>query len=662
MPSSSQESHPDKNPDMNPDEAADRFRKVVDAFEFLSDPRQKQQYDNRSRHQQQRGAKERTRREREQKAQEALIRKHRARILGKARAAQKFVIRFSSFEELAEAMLDDKGVYKTHFLCAFVGNRHIERYVDDELLFPYPFAGVGENDLEWKDVVQVFKVRYNSQTSLTQAFRVPQKATTAHIVFAKKGDPIGRYTIYRPTQSNDPRREVESWVRAQLKFSLTIINYHGSPVELYIVEGQKVRRLAVITKRGRGTISVHPSDKIVAIDSKLDRYPGATRNVNLLAHCSDEPLAAKFIVKTESFLEIKPKKCVDMSLNCGIWLTKMGLRQCSQNPEFMHNICAATCGVCSEYDVTSFAYGLLQFPTSWLPSWVPSDFGESIVFLRVYLSDFNHVRSYRKNAAAAFFIAGVLIGMNLVLLGRWLIGQVKFLKSGGANLSAYKGIFLCMTMVFFGTIFWVATAPKIPLSLYPLQKDFLHILKFQMDALLGLFCVGFLGFGLGISGYRYCVSTALLRDMKAVFFRITILAAIISNVAVFMFGITFYLMESDNTRSRKWSHLWVFRKNAAFIVVTAGVLGGAVCSMLKQAITGFHLLILQLLINALSLASVSIVSSDRKFMKELEHVFDFRMNVMASFIVAGLLCSVVGVAKLLPKMEKPKTQSKVQIE
>jgi hypothetical protein len=43
------------------------------------------------------------------------------------------------------ALLGKDGRYKKHILCVIVANKKMEQFVDDELLFPYPFAGRGQN-------------------------------------------------------------------------------------------------------------------------------------------------------------------------------------------------------------------------------------------------------------------------------------------------------------------------------------------------------------------------------------------------------------------------------------------------------------------------------------------------------------------------------------
>jgi uncharacterized membrane protein (DUF106 family) len=70
----------------------------------------------------------------------------------------------------------------------------------------------------------------------------------------------------------------------------------------------------------------------------------------------------------------------------------------------------------------------------------------------------------------------------------------------------------------------------------------------------------------------------------------------------------------------------------------AGVISGAVCSVLKRVVVGLRGLIAQFLVNVLIFAPLGyMMSLDRNFVTDLEHVFEIRKNVVYTFGVVGLL-------------------------
>ena len=132
-------------------------------------------------------------------------------------------------DELRDAMFvqsktSKQPVYKSHLLLVFVGNRKAEKNLDDELLFPYPFAGIGANNIVWDDVITTGKVRFNKETKLTKFYRVPKSnnnnADLPHIIFAKKGSPVGQFHVFSQMYSkkvlSKKRIEFRNWVQNQM--------------------------------------------------------------------------------------------------------------------------------------------------------------------------------------------------------------------------------------------------------------------------------------------------------------------------------------------------------------------------------------------------------------------------------------------------------------
>lgn len=87
----------------------------------------------------------------------------------------------------------------------FVSNKHAEKVGEEEIHFPYPFAGeVGQqqhqqkkkNNNPYANVLQVTKIRFNSQTDLTQHFGAVLNSNTPHIIFGKKGNDMSTFEVF----------------------------------------------------------------------------------------------------------------------------------------------------------------------------------------------------------------------------------------------------------------------------------------------------------------------------------------------------------------------------------------------------------------------------------------------------------------------------------
>ena len=118
-----------------------------------------------------------------------------------------------------------------------------------------------------------------------------------------------------------------------------------------------------------------------------------------------------------------------------------------------------------------------------------------------------------------------------------------------------------------------------------------------------------------------------------------------SLAGAFYFAVS-VLAESDPSRHRRWEHVWIFRKNAAFVCVMTGILFGAALNVLRKlvwrclkvATRSLVSLVMLGLANAIILGPLAfMVSQDTDFMDDMKHVFDYRKNVVVSFAVAGVI-------------------------
>jgi curved DNA-binding protein CbpA len=421
--------HPDKHPE-NPSLANERFRRIVQAFEFLSEPSKKRTYDSR-RNQKKRNTSQQQRmfpqnnnknakftftqsfhgshnnndksksnnnNNQQQNQQNQSPHAKRAQILRDAKLAQEKILKLSTLDQLKSTLLDRHGRFTKHFLCVFVSGKHAEQFVTEELLFPYPFTGpISKTDkLLWEHLLQSAKVRYNGPTPLTDAFRVPPVATAQrtgkpYVVFVAKGNTLDQYHVYRPTAwMPHGYAKMEEFVRKHLRAPLTIVNYHHAPIQIFSVDGKSTSdhdNLKVyenpIPPGHQMTLTAHVADRIVIMDANVDKFPGTTeRKLELLQQpdiLQNVILDSVVVISTdaEQTIEIGPgygttRRCYDLSLHCHSWAKQKPrqgeLANCQAQVEFAHTMCPKSCGVCIDAPWNGVYYTLFHLPLHKVPT------------------------------------------------------------------------------------------------------------------------------------------------------------------------------------------------------------------------------------------------------------------------------------------------------
>lgn len=436
-------------------------------------------------------------------------RKHRE-LLQSVQEAQASMLKITSLEELIEHKIVDPDTWRfnKHFLCVFVANKNIEHVAQHEYLFPYPFGSKGRNDMDWTALIQTAKVRFNKPTTLTKAFGVPRgKLSRPYIVLVQQGvrfDDL-KYDVFHPQKTHNAHQTLEAWILQRLHTRVTVINRHpagGPKIKVFFDKNShknsrgKLKSAGVPIPPGKMLdIPARLSDRLVILDASTDEfigYQGVLLQTSL--DWSDEivelvALDRILVTQPEQTIEIghgwgTTRTCYDLSTGCTTWIHQHE-NSCGRYPTFGHAMCAKSCGVCLETTSSTLwnglYYTLWHTPAHRVPRGLREflqGLREASPFVEMVRHDFEHLWSVRRTVTVGFLVAGLLLGIQVVLLALMLVGGRRF---------ATYGIATCLN-VCIGSALIAVTLTQDPYFLDDLE----HVVSMRMSAAIPCLVLGML--------------------------------------------------------------------------------------------------------------------------------------------------------------------------
>ena len=650
------ETHPDKNPNPN---ASEEFRQVAEAFEVLGDAKRRRAYNKeldakarrRARQRDQNTKQQEMKRRRTEAQRREQRRLHDERIRDVA-ASQSKLVKFTTLEQLLDTMTDSKGKFLNHFLCIFVGNKAAERKGDEVIYFPIPFASK-----EYRDTVRIGKIRFNKPTELTKFFGV--RNFGPHIVFVRKNDSVKNYRVFT-TKSRDTRGMHEAfvkWVEGLMTIQVQLANFHALPVNVYVTrEGNLVYGRDNLGSNYQITMTLQAGDRILATDARLDKFPGHKAR-------KSSPISSKLtllfdeLITSEGTYKVRNKRCYDLSTSCTEMVTfnKVG---CANHPEFLHNICPATCGVCSEHFASDAIYFMFHLPVHRFPRFLQG----SVTWSRNLGDGLFDMAIQRRNAAAVFFMLGVLLAFNIAHIlsllrsensqaTRGMVSGAKGPSQGRESTKNEDNVPIGNFLIFVATLVlcmfvWGLSDGSLvihnaPTWLRMLQRDLLHtknytdvcVLIIGIASLLGLYLRMLFDFDLGNHSRQSCVMFVVL------FLSISCgVAALI----ILAFG-------SNYTHIQNWERAWRYHRNAMLALGVCGISLGVSSVSLKVLMEPFTVLFPLGMVNFLAIAIGMItLSLDPHLGSDLKHCLHLKKNAYAStiFFSAGVFLGGATISKL----------------
>jgi len=220
--------------------------------------------------------------------------------------------------------------------------------LDDQMVYPYPFAALSEQGIWWEEFLQTVKVRYWEPTSLTRYFGIPlrQYLDVPIFIYVKKGNPLSDHVRLETRQRN----KFTSWVWDQLKVEYEFVNLHNHPVEIWWVADKRKELQSTLQPYHVAAVNCRLSHTFWIRDARVNQHIATNRNhlpklsenstMEVIKVITDDP-GQQAIIHT--------KACFDLTTNCDEWYCDAHVDASGKN-EYANNYCRKTCGTCNEYD------------------------------------------------------------------------------------------------------------------------------------------------------------------------------------------------------------------------------------------------------------------------------------------------------------------------
>ena len=354
------DTHPDKNKGSNKEQAAEEFRQVVHAFEILSDETTRQRYDrtgysgdstsnnnNNNNNQRSGGGGSWTfhwntgggggGRYYQQRYQRPKL-KDSFRV----KEAQSRLIHIVSLEQLETVIVSETDKLERNLVICFCPAK-LETHVMDEMVYPYPFAGMSTQGIWWEDLLQTTIVRFHRSNDLTKFFDIPSGDTLQQpiFVFGKRGQSFDSSSFQQTRIQTNQREEFDTWMWKMLEVDIEFINDHDHPVEVYWINGSRGGIRMTLQPNQSETHTTMLAHEWWVRDARTDTRPDSPGRWKL----SDSTCLKKWkiVSDTKRQYRIPLRKCYDLSGHCPFWESQ---GSCKDNPKFMSEECPLTCKLC----------------------------------------------------------------------------------------------------------------------------------------------------------------------------------------------------------------------------------------------------------------------------------------------------------------------------
>jgi hypothetical protein len=335
--------------------------------------------------------------------------------------------------------------------------------------------------------------------------------------------------------------------------------------------------------------------------------------------------------------------------------TRGNTNMCFQHPEFMHNICPLSCGVCGDGVLSDVLYWVVHYPEQK----ISPAFCGFVGSLRTLFKSLAGVGEISFGAAAVFLVLGLLLAFNIVFFET----ATKTKSSNGAVAQSDSAsimtiwdqfvLILATCLCCALKIFMSTPRYQIPIVLRSFHGDLSRVAS-EADIYVALIIGGIIA-----HIYIKTVVTFMCNDTvnnTDIAYFIAVMAASIAAAL----GFVFFIVENDAIR---WNSLWDYRKNAAFAFVMLGALISSILLPLKKIL--IHVIAAESLV-VLVIPNLFIVGGikclaryDRSMFLELMRTFHTNKLAALALVLFGMAGGLMYM-KLIDKLTNEDVTNQAQ--
>ena len=229
----------------------------------------------------------------------------------------------------------------------------MERMLDDDLVFPYPFAARTPQGVEWEDLLQTVKVRYNHDgrpTELTNYFDISVDATTTTPVFilVRQGHALDDHERLATRR----RDQFTYWVWEHFKVDIQVINRHSHSVDIWWVHDDRKQYQSTLKPYHKTSFQCRLSHTFWVRDARVNQHLSSSDQDRQNTH--DYPLLSEnstlqvfHIVQDEQRVTVQVAACFDLATNCE---ADHCIARNAPMFQYGQRYCRKTCGRCDHAD------------------------------------------------------------------------------------------------------------------------------------------------------------------------------------------------------------------------------------------------------------------------------------------------------------------------
>lgn len=414
-----------------------------------------------------------------------------------------------------------------------------------------------------------------------------------------------------------------------------VVNRHSLPVTIFVLRDGRIEYIQEkLNPQFELELQFHPGDQILAFDSRLDNFPGGRRynNEKIVRHAQSIALFDTIVTSEKEYV-IHSKRCYDLSTQCYEWSMSMRGQssQCYQNPEFMHNICPKTCGVCSDGLMSDLSYYIFHYPEHKMPSFVVG----LLRGTRVLLTDVAGVVEVSRTSAAVFLVLGLLLAFNLVFFQTATkTSSLPTAQGDETIMTFWDWLLLVLTLgVCYGQKVFVST----PRHMLPVGLRSFHADVNRVAGEPEIYIVLLIG-GIIAHVYVKTVVEFLMKDNINNADIAYFMAVMIGSVAA-AFYFVFFIRGKDTNNIIRWNHLLDYQKNAAFAFIFFGSLISTTLrplkKLLKRVLTEDNIAIM-LIPNVFIIGGIKYIASAEDIYLDLLHTIQTNNVAVFVLVLSGM--------------------------